>query len=248
MEKFILKEKVGIVTGAGSGIGKAIAKKLAQEGCNLVANDINETSLNNVVNEIQSLGYRAIGVKADVANKTEVELLVKTTIQKYGKIDLLVNNAGIYPASPVTELKEEEWNRVIDVNLKGVFICSQEVVKYMIKQKSGAIVNIGSVDGKEPPGGNAHYSAAKAGVMNITKTFALELAKYGIRVNCVAPGWVATPNILANDRWKMIINKIPIGRLAKPEEIADGVLFLLSDSSSYITGEILDINGGLMMD
>jgi len=248
MEKFILKEKVGIVTGAGSGIGKAIAKKLAQEGCNLVANDINETSLNNVVNEIQSLGYRAIGVKADVANKTEVELLVKTTIQKYGKIDLLVNNAGIYPASPVTELKEEEWNRVIDVNLKGVFICSQEVVKYMIKQKSGAIVNIGSVDGKEPPGGNAHYSAAKAGVMNITKTFALELAKYGIRVNCVAPGWVATPNILANDRWKMIINKIPIGRLAKAEEIADGVLFLLSDSSSYITGEILDINGGLMMD
>lgn len=248
MEKFILKEKVGIVTGAGSGIGKAIAKKLAQEGCNLVANDINETSLNNVVNEIQSLGYRAIGIKADVANKTEVELLVKTTIQKYGKIDLLVNNAGIYPASPVTELKEEEWNRVIDVNLKGVFICSQEVVKYMIKQKSGAIVNIGSVDGKEPPGGNAHYSAAKAGVMNITKTFALELAKYGIRVNCVAPGWVATPNILANDRWKMIINKIPIGRLAKVEEIADGVLFLLSDSSSYITGEILDINGGLMMD
>lgn len=248
MEKFILKEKVGIVTGAGSGIGKAIAKKLAQEGCNLVANDINETSLNNVVNEIQSLGYRAIGVKADVANKTEVELLVKTTIQKYGKIDLLVNNAGIYPASPVTELKEEEWNRVIDVNLKGVFICSQEVVKYMIKQKSGVIVNIGSVDGKEPPGGNAHYSAAKAGVMNITKTFALELAKYGIRVNCVAPGWVATPNILANDRWKMIINKIPIGRLAKVEEIADGVLFLLSDSSSYITGEILDINGGLMMD
>lgn len=248
MEKFILKEKVGIVTGAGSGIGKAIAKKLAQEGCNLVANDINETSLNNVVNEIQSLGYKAIGVKADVANKTEVELLVKTTIQKYGKIDLLVNNAGIYPASPVTELKEEEWNRVIDVNLKSVFICSQEVVKYMIKQKSGAIVNIGSVDGKEPPGGNAHYSAAKAGVMNITKTFALELAKYGIRVNCVAPGWVATPNILANDRWKMIINKIPIGRLAKAEEIADGVLFLLSDSSSYITGEILDINGGLMMD
>jgi len=160
-------------------------------------------------------------------------------IQKCGKIDLLVNNAGIYPASPVTELKEEEWDRVIDVNLKGVFICSQEVIKYMIKQKSGAIVNIGSVDGKEPPGGNAHYSAAK---------FALELAKYGIRVNSVSPGWVATPNILANDRWKMIIKKIPLGRLAKTEEIANGILFLLTDYASYITGEILDVNGGLMMD
>jgi 3-oxoacyl-[acyl-carrier protein] reductase len=248
MKKNVLEGKIGIVTGAGSGIGEAIAKKLAQEGCNLVATDINETSLNRVVNEILSLGYNAIGVKADVANKTEVELLVKTTIQKYGKIDLLVNNAGIYPASPVTELKEEEWNRVIDVDLKGVFLCSQEVIKYMIKQKSGAIVNIGSVDGKEPPGGNVHYSAAKAGVMNMTKTFALELAKYGIRVNSVSPGWVATPNVLANDRWKMIINKIPLGRLAKTEEIADGVLFLLTDYASYITGEILDINGGLMMD
>jgi len=248
MKKNVLEGKIGIVTGAGSGIGEAIAKKLAQEGCYLVATDINETSLNRVVNEIQSLGYNAIGVKADVASKAEVELLVSTAIQKYGKIDLLVNNAGIYPASPVTELKEEEWNRVIDVNLKGVFLCSQEVIKYMIKQKSGAIVNIGSVDGKEPPGGNAHYSAAKAGVMNMTKTFALELAKYGIRVNSVSPGWVATSNVLANDRWKMIINKIPLGRLAKTEEIANGVLFLLTDYASYITGEILDINGGLMMD
>jgi len=248
MKKNVLEGKIGIVTGAGSGIGEAIAKKLAQERCNLVATDINETSLNRVVKEIQLSGYNAIGVKADVASKAEVELLVSATIQKYGKIDLLVNNAGIYPASPVTELKEEEWNRVIDVNLKGVFLCSQKVIKYMIKQKSGAIVNIGSVDGKEPPGGNAHYSAAKAGVMNMTKTFALELAKYGIRVNSVSPGWVATPNILANDRWKMIINKIPLGRLAKTEEIANGVLFLLTDYASYITGEILDINGGLMMD
>lgn len=248
MKKNVLEGKIGIVTGAGSGIGEAIAKKLAQEGCNLVATDINETSLNRVVNEIQLLGYNAIGVKADVASKAEVKLLVSATIQKYGKIDLLVNNAGIYPASPVTELTEKEWNRVIDVNLKGVFLCSQEVIKYMIKQKSGTIVNIGSVDGKEPPGGNAHYSAAKAGVMNMTKTFALELAKYGIRVNSVSPGWVATPNILANDRWKMIINKIPLGRLAKTEEIANGVLFLLTDYASYITGEILDINGGLMMD
>ena len=248
MKKNVLEGKIGIVTGAGSGIGEAIAKKLAQEGCNLVATDINETSLNRVVKEIQSSGYKAIGVKADVASKAEVESLVSATIQKYGKIDLLVNNAGIYPASPVTELKEEEWDRVIDVNLKGVFLCSQEVIKYMIKQKSGAIVNIGSVDGKEPPGGNAHYSAAKAGVMNMTKTFALELAKYSIRVNSVSPGWVATPNVLANDRWKMIINKIPLGRLAKTEEIANGVLFLLTDYASYITGEILDINGGLMMD
>jgi len=248
MKKNVLEGKIGIVTGAGSGIGEAIAKKLTQEGCHLVATDINEASLNRVVNEIQSSGYKAIGVKADVSSKAEVESLVSATIQKYGKIDLLVNNAGIYPASPVTELKEEEWDRVIDVNLKGVFLCSQEVIKHMIKQKSGAIVNIGSVDGKEPPGGNAHYSAAKAGVMNITKTFALELAKYGIRVNSVSPGWVATPNVLANDRWKMIINKIPLGRLAKTEEIADGVLFLLTDYASYITGEILDINGGLMMD
>jgi len=248
MKKNVLEGKIGIVTGAGSGIGEAIAKKLAQEGCHLVATDINETSLNRVVNEIQSLGYNAIGVKADVASKAEVELLVSATIQKYGKIDLLVNNAGIYPASPITELKEEEWDRVIDVDLKGVFLCSQEVIKYMIKQKSGAIVNIGSIDGKEPSGGNAHYSAAKAGVMNMTKTFAVELAKYGIRVNSVSPGWVATSNVLANDRWKMIINKIPLGRLAKTEEIANGVLFLLTDYASYITGEILDINGGLLMD
>lgn len=123
MKRYIVENKVSIVTGVGSGIGEAIAKKLSQEGCNLVANDINETSLNRVVNEIQSLGYNAIGVKEDVASKAEVELLVSATIQKYGKIDLLVNNAGVYPASPVTELKEEKWNRIIDVNLKGVFIC-----------------------------------------------------------------------------------------------------------------------------
>ena len=248
MKKNVLEGKIGIVTGAGSGIGEAIAKKLTEEGCFLVAVDINEASLNRVVNEIQSSGYKAIGIKADVSSKTEVESLVNAAIQKYCRIDLLVNNAGISPASPVTELKEEEWDRVIDVNLKGVFLCSQEVIKHMIKQKSGAIVNIGSVDGKEPPGGNAHYCAAKAGVMNMTKTFALELAKYGIRVNSISPGWVATPNVLANDRWKMIINKIPLGRLAKTEEIADGVLFLLTDYASYITGEILDVNGGLMMD
>lgn len=248
MKRLILKGKVGIVTGAASGIGEAIANKIAQEGCILIANDIDGPSLNKVVEEIQSSGFKAIGVKANIAKKSEVELLVQTVIQKFGKIDLLVNNAGIYPASPVVELSEEEWDRVININLKGVFNCSQAVIEHMAKQRSGAIVNIGSLDGKNPSGGNAHYSAAKAGVMNLTKTFAIEFAKYGIRVNCVAPGWVATPKVLANKRWKMAIKGIPLGRLAKTEEIAEGVLFLLSNSSSYITGEILDINGGLMMD
>lgn len=248
MKRLTLKGKVGIVTGAASGIGEAIANKIAQEGCILIANDVDGPSLNKVVEEIQSLGFKAIGFEANIAKKSEVELLVQTVIQKFGKIDLLVNNAGIYPASPVLELSEEEWDRVININLKGVFNCSQAVIGHMAKQRSGAIVNIGSLDGKNPSGGNAHYSAAKAGVMNLTKTFAVEFAKYGIRVNCVAPGWVATPKVLANERWKTAIKGIPLGRLAKTEEIAEGVLFLLSSSSSYITGEILDVNGGLMMD
>jgi 3-oxoacyl-[acyl-carrier protein] reductase len=175
--------------------------------------------------------------------------MVNEVLDYYGRIDILVNNAGIYPAAPFLEIEEKQWDMVIDVNLKGTFLVTQAVAKYaMVPQRYGKIINISSCDGKVPSAGIAHYAAAKAGVISLTKSFAVELSHYNINSNAVAPGWVESEAVLKGERWKEAIKKIPSGRLGKLEEIAEAVIFLASDTVSYINGEILDVNGGIIMD
>ncbi|MEG0541108.1 MAG: SDR family oxidoreductase, partial [Angelakisella sp.] len=185
----------------------------------------------------------------DITNCTAVEAMIDKAIEKMGRIDILVNNAGVYPALPVLEVTEKHFDFVVDVNLKGLFFMTQAVVKKsMLPNNYGRIVNISSCDGKNPGRGVAIYSAAKAGVISITKSFALELADYDINSNAVAAGWVESEQVLANDRWKDALPSIPSRRLGKLSEIAEAVVFMCNDKVSYINGEILDVNGGIIMD
>lgn len=244
-----LKGKVAIITGAGQGIGRVIAMRLAAEGACVVIGDINPFTAQQTAKEIEAKGNIAISTKLDVTDRSDAEEMTRYAIEKFGKIDILVNNAGIYPNAPIVEMSEEEWDLVIDINLKGTFLCSQAVARQMIKQGEGVIINIASVDGKTRTLRNAHYAAAKAGVMSFTRTLAGEMADYHIRVNAVSPGWIATDPSKANSaRWQEAVKEIPVGRLGTPDDVAEAVLFLVSDAASYITGEILDVNGGMVMD
>ena len=246
-----LESKVSIVTGAARGLGKAISLTLAREGCTVIVSDIDIDGANGVVKEIRRIGRDGMSVKADVSKKSDVEVMVKKTVSKYGRIDILVNNAGICSLTPIIEITEEEWDKVLSINLKGTFFCSQAVFKEMMKKKYGKIVNIASLAGKV--GGivtGAHYSASKAGVICLTKSFALQAAPYKINVNAVCPGPQDTEMTMvwgdkANTEFK---EKIPFKEYGKPEDVAEAVLFLVSEKSSYVTGEILDVNGGLYMD
>jgi 3-oxoacyl-[acyl-carrier protein] reductase len=244
-----LEGQVAAVTGAGQGIGRSIARRLAQEGAAVVVSDISTEAAQQVARDIADSGGRATPLKVDVTIPHEAQRLTTRAIDSYGALDILVNNAGVYPSAPILEITEEEWDFVIAVNLKGVFLCSQPAISHMITQRKGAIVNISSGDAKMRTTGNAHYAAAKAGVISLTRTLACETAPYGIRVNAVAPGWIGTDTLLnASSRWRQAMEHIPVGRLGTPEEVAEAVLFLASDVSSYITGEVLDVNGGLLMD
>jgi len=244
-----LKGKVAAVTGAGRGIGRAIALTLAREGAAVVVSDVDLETARQTAEEIRAGGGQAIAVKVDVTSRQDAAALTDKAIQSFGKLDILVNNAGMYPSAPIVEITEEEWDLVMAVNLKGVFLCSQAAVKQMMAQRQGVIVNIASVDGKTRTTGNAHYAAAKAGVISLTRTLACEMAPYGIRVNAVAPGWIGTETLLKkSDRWQQAMKEIPVGRLGRPEDVAEAVLFLVSDAAGYITGEVLDVNGGIVMD
>jgi len=246
-----LKGKVAIVTGARRGMGKVHALKLAQEGVKVVVSDISEEDCQKVVDEIGKAGGEGLAVKCDVSKKKEVDELVKKTIEKFGKIDILVNNAGIAQFKPFLELTEEEWNRTLDINLKGYFLCAQAVGKEMAKQKSGVIVNIASVAmGQQGVGfpNLVHYCASKGGIVGMTEAMALELAPLGIRVNVVAPGMIETPMIdpIKQDPKAMegLMARVPLRRVGKPEEVSNLVLFLASDASSYMTGSAVVIDGG----
>jgi 3-oxoacyl-[acyl-carrier protein] reductase len=245
-----LTNKVAIVTGSSRGIGRAIALSLARCGAKVVVNGhVNIKAAREVARAITSMGKEAIVILADVSKKSDVNRLVKLTLNEYAKIDILVNNAGIGIVCPVEELKEKDWDNIIDINLKGVFLCTKAVGKEMIKLKKGNIINIASMDGLVALPRRSVYCASKAGVIMLTKVLAIEWAKHNIRVNCVSPGYVKTDLVakyIADGVLdaKKIERRCPIGRMALPDEIANVTTFLASEESSYITGANILVDGG----
>ncbi len=246
-----LKGKAVIITGSRQGMGKADALAFAENGAKVTVADISQEDCQLVVDEIEKNGGQGLAVKCDVSNGKEVEEMIKKTVEKFGKVDILVNNAGICQFKPFLELTEDEWQKTLDINLKGYFLCAKAAAKEMAKQKSGAIVNIASVVmGQIGMGmaGLAHYSASKGGIAALTKTLALELAPHNIRVNTIAPGAIDTPmaaSVKTDPKTlEQTLAMIPMRRMGKPEEIANAVLFLASNDSSYITGSIVVVDGG----
>jgi 3-oxoacyl-[acyl-carrier protein] reductase len=244
-----LAGRVALVTGAAQGIGKAVALLLARNGADIVVSDINLEKAEETANEIKSIGRKALAVKGDVANWNDVERMVEVILEKFAKIDILVNNAGITRDKLVLRMTEEDWDAVLDVNLKGTFHCTKAVVRHMAKQRSGKIVNIASVVGEMGNAGQANYSASKAGVIGLTKTIAREFAQRGININAIAPGYIETPmtEVLPEKAKEELKKLIPMERLGKPEDVAEAVLFLVSEESNYITGHVLNVNGGIYM-
>ncbi|MFH2034432.1 MAG: 3-oxoacyl-[acyl-carrier-protein] reductase [Candidatus Margulisiibacteriota bacterium] len=245
----MLKDKNAFVTGAAQGIGRAIAMGLAKEGANIVVSDINIELAGAPADEIKKLGVKAVAVRTNVAELCEVEESVRAAVSELGKIDIFVNNAGITKDSLLIRMKPEEWDAVINVNLKGVFNCSKAIVPLMMKQRSGKIVNIASIVGEMGNAGQLNYSASKAGVIGMTKTLARELAGRNIMVNAVAPGFIDTEMTkkLPQDAREKLMGIIPQGRLGQPEDVANAVLFLAGPMSDYITGQVINVNGGMLM-
>jgi NAD(P)-dependent dehydrogenase (short-subunit alcohol dehydrogenase family) len=243
-----LEKKVSIVTGGGQGIGKAICLTFAREGSDVLVTDIVPQTAKEVSEEIRAMGRRSLSFTMDVSDGNQAKEMVKTALAAFGRIDILVNVAGIFIKSPIEEVSEQDWDRVIAVNLKGTFLCSQAVGKEMIKQGGGSIVNFASVAGHTPQIYGAAYSPSKAAVVLLTKIMAVEWAKYNIRVNAVSPGPITTPmtDFVYNTEKlrKGRAKAIPLNRFGNPEEVAKAVLFLASDDASYITGHALAIDGG----
>jgi 3-oxoacyl-[acyl-carrier protein] reductase len=243
-----LQGKVAIVTGASRGIGRATALALAAEGAKVVVNYASSSSAaDQVVAEITGIGGDAIALIADVSKADQVDALVDKTMEKWGRIDVLVNNAGITRDTLLLRMKPEEWQAVIDLNLTGVFLCTKAVSKIMLKQKSGRIVNITSVAGQMGNPGQSNYSAAKAGVIGFTRTVARELASRSITVNAVAPGFIAT-DMTADLKAESILQMIPLNRYGQPEEVAGMISFLAAaPAAAYITGQVFNVDGGMVM-
>jgi 3-oxoacyl-[acyl-carrier protein] reductase len=244
-----LAGKVALITGAAQGIGKAVALLLARNGADIVVSDINLEKAEETAQEVQTLGRKALAVKVDVAKLDDVEKMVEVILAQFGRVDILVNNAGIARDKLILRMTEEDWDAVLNINLKGTFNCTKTVVRHMSKQKSGKIVSIASVVGEMGNAGQGNYAASKAGVIGFTKTIAREFAQRGINVNAIAPGYIETPmtDALPEKVKEELRRMIPMDRLGKPEDVAEAVLFLVSDSSNYITGQVLNVNGGIYM-
>jgi len=243
-----LSDRVAIITGASRGIGRAVALALAAEGAKVVVNYASSSdAAQQVVTAITDAGGSAMALQADVSKLEQVEALFNETLEKFGRVDVLVNNAGITRDTLLLRMKPEDWQAVIDLNLTGVFLCTRAVSKVMLKQRSGRIINIASVSGQMGNPGQANYSAAKAGVIGFTKTVAKELASRGITVNAVAPGFIAT-DMTSDLKSEEILKYIPLGRYGEPEEVAGMVRFLAADSAAaYITGQVFNVDGGMVM-
>ena len=249
--KVNLKDKVAVITGAGRGIGKEIAIELAISGADIVLISDIQKDLEVVAEKIQSMGRKILAIQTDVQISKQVETSIKSAINKFGKIDILVNNAGVVIREPFLDISESNWDRIININLKGAFICSQAVSKFMKLAKQGNIVNITSISGMTALRNIAHYSASKAGLISLTRTMALELAPYNITVNSVAPGLIMTDltkELFENrDSLKKLTEPVPLKRPGKVEDVANAVLFLVSEESNYITGSTLVVDGGWMV-
>lgn len=242
--------KTALVTGASRGIGREIALELARQGVDVVVNYAgSEAKAHEVVEEIKGLGREAIAIQCDVSNSESVTDMVKKTVDHFGKIDILVNNAGITRDNLLMRMKENEWDDVMNINLKGVFLCTKAVTRQMMKQRYGRIINISSVVGVSGNPGQANYVAAKAGVIGLTKTSAKELASRGITVNAIAPGFITTEmtDQLTEDIQNEMLKMIPLAQFGEPKDIANTVVFLASDDSRYITGQTIHVNGGMVM-
>ena len=244
-----LQNKVALVTGGAQGIGKTISEELVQNGAHVVLGDVNLEGAQATAEAINNNGGSASAVKIDVSNPAEVKQVFDSILKDKKPIDIMINNAGITRDGLMIRMKEADWDRVLNINLKGTFLCSQQAAKQMMKQKSGAIVNISSIVGVMGNFGQANYSASKAGVIGLTKTLAREVASRGIRVNAVAPGFIDTEmtRVLDESVRQKLIEQIPLAKLGLPEDVARCVAFLVSDRSSYITGQVINVNGGMLM-
>lgn len=244
-----LKEKSAIVTGSARGIGRAIAEKMAEAGADIVISDILKEEGEKTAKEIsEKYNVKAVFVEANVADNQSAANLIDKTIENFGKVDILVNNAGITRDGLFLRMKEEDFDRVININLKGTFNCSQAAFKAMVKQRSGSIINIASVIGLMGNAGQANYAASKAGVIAMAKSIAKEGAKRGVRANSIAPGFIRTDmtDILKEEVQSQILSQIPMGEMGTPEDIANTALFLASDLSKYITGQVITVDGGMV--
>lgn len=244
------ENKVVLITGGSRGIGKEVALKFVENGYNIVTNYVSEkTDIEKLKQELEMPNREALIVKADVTNSEQIEELVKQAIEKFGKIDVLVNNAGVTKDNLLMRMSEEEFDKVIEVNLKGTYLVTKAVIKYMMKKKSGSIINLSSVVGVVGNAGQCNYSASKAGIIGFTKSVAKELASRNIRVNAVAPGFIETDmtNVLPDNVKETIQNQIPLKRMGSAKEVANLIYFLGSEDSSYMTGQVIHVDGGMVM-
>jgi 3-oxoacyl-[acyl-carrier protein] reductase len=242
-----LDGRVAIVTGAGQGIGQGVALCLARAGAQIVINDTAQDRIAQTVAAIEALGAQALGVQTNVTQANEVERLVQETLSRFGKVDILVNNAGVVVVKSITDQTEADWDKVLSVNLKGVFLCCHRVVQEMIKQQQGAIVNIASIAAFHYTVPHVPYAASKAGVVALTRDLAYEVARHGIRVNAIAPGPIETPmmsSALTPQQKEGYAKQVPLGRLGQPRDIGNAAVFLVSDEASFITGTTLPVSGG----
>ena len=245
-----MREKIAVVTGASRGIGRAIALRLAKEGAFVILNfNGSEERAREAVAEIEAAGGKAEAIRCDVSDFHGAEAFFAEIIKKYGRVDILVNNAGITRDGLLMRMSEEDFDRVIAINLKGAFNCIRHVSRQMIKQRSGRIVNISSVSGVMGNAGQANYCASKAGIIGLTKSAARELSARGITVNAVAPGFIDTEmtRVLSDQVKEHAVGQIPLGHFGQPEDIAEAVAFLVSDRAGYITGQVLSVDGGMAM-
>jgi 3-oxoacyl-[acyl-carrier protein] reductase len=242
--------KTAVITGSARGLGKAIALKLASLGANIVLNDIpSSESLDETAEEFKKAGYKVAVTRGDVRNTEDVKAMIAAGVDAFGSVDILVNNAGITNDKPMALMSEDDWDIVLDINLKGAFLCTKFAAKQMMKQKYGRIVNLASVAGRYGNKGQANYSASKAGLIGLTKTTAKEFASRGITCNAVAPGTIKSKmtDALPEEVRNKYLENIPLGRFGTPEDVANVVAFLASDDASYVTAQVIDIDGGLVM-